>query len=65
MTVPRISPLQVWARLQTQPPALLVCAYDDEEKCAALKIPGSLLLRSLSSRLGSLPKDQEIIFYCG
>ena len=65
MTIARVSPSEVWTRLQESPPALLVCAYDDENRCAAMKIPGSLLLRELDDRLRSLPKTQEIVFYCG
>jgi hypothetical protein len=45
--------------------ALLVCAYDDEEKCAAIKLEGSISLAGLAARLSSGPRDQEIIFYCG
>jgi rhodanese-related sulfurtransferase len=44
--------------------ALLVCAYEDEEKCGRMKLEGSMTLRELEARLPSLPKDQEIIFYC-
>jgi len=65
MSARRISPVELWSRLQARPAALLVCAYDDEEKCAGMAIRGSLSLRALSERLGALPKDQEIVFYCG
>ena len=65
MTAPRVSAAELWSRLQAQPPPLLVCAYDDEEKCASLKIPGSFTLQALMARLGSLPKTQELVFYCG
>ena len=65
MTAPRISPSETRKRLRAQPPALLVCAYDDEAKCASMKIEGSLNLREFADRLAALRKDQEIIFYCG
>ena len=65
MTAARISPIELWSRLQAQPPPLVVCAYDDDEKCASMGIPGSLSLQALSARLGNLPKTQELIFYCG
>ena len=45
-------------------PALLVCAYDDEEKCRSMRIPGSMTLGELNQRLPSLSENQEIIFYC-
>jgi hypothetical protein len=44
--------------------ALLVCAYDDDAKCRMVNLEGSIPLTSLQSRLASLPKTQEIIFYC-
>ena len=45
--------------------ALLVCAYDDEAKCEAMRLEGSISLADLEARLASGPRDQEIIFYCG
>lgn len=42
--------------------ALLVCAYDDEEKCRKLALEGSISLAELEDR--DVPKDREIIFYC-
>jgi hypothetical protein len=65
MSARRISPVEVWSRLQARPAALLVSADDDEEKCAGRTVRGSLSLRALSDCLGALPKDQEIVFYCG
>lgn len=44
--------------------ALLVCAYEDEEKCRRLGLEGAISLASLGSRLPTLPKPQELIFYC-
>ena len=44
--------------------ALLVCAYEDEAKCRMINLEGSISLASLQSRLGSLPRTQELIFYC-
>jgi hypothetical protein len=44
--------------------ALLVCAYDDEAKCRRVNLGGSISLTSFQSRVGSVPKTQEIIFYC-
>ena len=45
--------------------ALLVCAYDDEQKFSKMKLEGAISLASLQSRASTLPKDKEIIFYCG
>jgi hypothetical protein len=44
--------------------ALLVCAYDDEEKCQNYALPNALLLSELSAREKTLSNDREIIFYC-
>ncbi len=44
--------------------ALLVCAYDDEQKFNKMKLEGALSLASLESRISTLPKDKELIFYC-
>jgi hypothetical protein len=44
--------------------ALLVCAYDDEAKCRMFNLDGSISLTSFESKVGSLPKTQEVIFYC-
>ncbi len=45
--------------------ALLVCAYDDEEKYKKMKLEGAISLKDLESRAATLPKSQELIFYCG
>jgi len=44
--------------------ALLVCAYENEEKCKAVHLEGALSLHEFQSRVFALAKDQEIIFYC-
>ena len=44
--------------------ALLVCAYDDDAKCKKVNLDGSLSLTSFQSKAASLPKSQEIIFFC-
>lgn len=44
--------------------ALLVCAYEDDAKYRKLNLDGSISLVSFQSRVASLPKTQEIIFYC-
>jgi len=60
----RISLPEAKEQLKGSPPALLACAYDDEQKCRSLPIPGALNLRELNERLPSLPKEQTVIFYC-
>ncbi|MFL6438828.1 MAG: hypothetical protein ACJ71Q_14710 [Terriglobales bacterium] len=43
--------------------ALLVCAYEDEAKCRMFNLDGSMSLTSFESKVKSLPKNQEIVFY--
>jgi len=43
---------------------ILVCAYPDEERFKSLHLEGAISFREFESRLSSLPKDQEIVFYC-
>lgn len=45
--------------------ALLVCAYPEEAKFNAARLDGAISLAAFESRVGALPKSQEIIFYCG
>jgi hypothetical protein len=61
--VDRISAEQARVKVQSGE-ALLVCAYEDS-KCERLLLEGAMLKSALESKLPSLPKDQEIIFYCG
>jgi hypothetical protein len=44
--------------------ALLVCGYEDDAKCRKGRLEGSMPLARLESMAASLPKTQEIIFYC-
>lgn len=44
--------------------ALLVCAYEQEEKCNQVALEGSISLTQFQQRLPSLPKEQELIFFC-
>src|ERR1700676_1836455 len=61
--IKRISAQQAHAQSKANQ-ALLVCAYEDEAKCRILNLDGSISFASLQSRAASLPKAQEIIFYC-
>jgi hypothetical protein len=60
--IQRIDAQQAHSKAQSNQ-ALLVCAYEDEAKCRKLKLDGSISLASFKSRVNSLPKSQEIIFY--
>jgi len=59
----RINPADVRARLQSGRGTLLVCAYEDEAKFKRARLEGAISFQSLQSRLPSLPKETEIVFY--
>ena len=44
--------------------ALLVCAYDDDEKFKNNHLDGAISLSEFKDKLPSLSTQQEIIFYC-
>ena len=44
--------------------ALLVCAYEDEDKCSRMQLDGSMNLTEFRQRVPSLAKDQAIVFFC-
>ena len=45
--------------------ALLVCAYDDDEKFKNNHLQGAISLKDFRTKLPSLSTQQEVIFYCG
>jgi rhodanese-related sulfurtransferase len=61
--VQRVSPDEARRRAQAGQ-ALLVCAYEDEDKCRAMNLAGAITLRQFRERLASVPRDREVIFYC-
>ena len=44
--------------------ALLVCAYDNDQKFAQYHLDGAISLAELREKSDDLSMDQEIIFYC-
>ena len=44
--------------------ALLICAYDDDEKCRDVALEGSEPYSRLEAKEDDLADDREIIFYC-
>lgn len=44
--------------------ALLVCAYDDDEKFSKNHLQGAISFNDFRAKLPSLSPQQEIIFYC-
>lgn len=60
--IPRIPVEEAYRKIKSGQ-ALLVCAYDDEEKCRRFNLDGSMSLASFEPKVSSLPKTQEMIFY--
>lgn len=60
----RVTPKEVHEKVKSGT-ALLVCAYEDDETFRQMKLQGGISLIEFKSRLPSLSKDQEIVFYCG
>ena len=58
----RVSPEEVRQKLILGK-ALFVCAYEDEAKFRKMQLQGAISLNEFKSKLPSLIKDQEIIFY--
>jgi hypothetical protein len=44
--------------------ALLVCAYEDDAKCQKSRLEGSMPFARFEKLAPTLPKSQEVIFYC-
>ncbi len=58
----RIASEEVYKKLKSGA-LLLVCAYEDETMFRTMQLEGAISLDEFRSRLSSLPKDQEIVFY--
>jgi hypothetical protein len=44
--------------------ATLVCAYEQDEKCNQIALEGAIPLSRFQKLAPSLPKEQEVIFFC-
>ena len=60
----RISPQTARDHLASSADALLVCAYDDEDKFAQNHLDGAISLSEFEDLADSLHRDREVIFYC-
>jgi hypothetical protein len=59
----RITPEATYEKMRAGK-ALLVCAYDSEERCRNMQLEGAITLAEFRAKLPALSKDQEIVFYC-
>ena len=62
-TIERIEPEQAKRDMRDNG-ALLVCAYDNDEKFRSNCLEGAISLAQLQARESALPRNQELIFYC-
>jgi rhodanese-related sulfurtransferase len=63
MTEPvRISPEEARKKILSNE-AILVCAYEEEEKFRKMHLEGAISLNEFKTRVSSLSKEREIIFY--
>lgn len=60
----RISPTEAREKVLADR-ALLICAYDSNEKFQANHLDRAISLDNFKSRLSELAKSTELIFYCG
>ena len=64
MTEPeRISPKEICEKLKAGA-AVLVCAYEDDEKFKTIHLEGAISFNEFRSNLPSLSRNREIVFYC-
>ena len=61
--VARITPQDAHSRV-SEGRALLVCAYEDPARFAEVHLDGASSIHEFRARRETLPRDQEIIFYC-
>ena len=62
----RVSVAEARVRLtSSESDALVVCAYENPEKCEKIRLAGALTLNELQAMVTSLSTDRELIFYCG
>jgi rhodanese-related sulfurtransferase len=59
----KISPQEARQEVQSGK-ALLVCAYEDEERYKKVRLEGAISLKEFRNKEQDLSKDQQIIFYC-
>lgn len=59
----RIPPAEARNKVQREG-ALLVCAYDSDDKFAKLALDGAIPRSRFTAQIKQVPKDKQLIFYC-
>lgn len=44
--------------------ALLICAYDSDEKFGNVHLEGAIAMSAFKANLSTIASDKELIFYC-
>lgn len=60
----RINAEQAREHMHSDENALLVCAYDSDQKFEQARLEGAMSLSEFQEQQDNLEKDREIIFYC-
>ena len=60
--IERVSPERVREEVNSGN-ALLVCAYDNDDKYGKMRLDGSIALSKFKSEVSAIAKNKEIIFY--
>jgi rhodanese-related sulfurtransferase len=64
MTMKTINARDAHELLRTDPAAILVCAYDNEQEFRTHDLQGAISLSEFRRRIDRFPKDENVIFYC-
>ena len=59
-----INAQQAHEMMVSDPSVLLVCAYEKDEEFRQNDLEGAISLGEFQKRKSSLPKDENVIFYC-
>lgn len=62
--VPRVSIQDALAATKDEH-AVVVCAYDDQQKCEEMRVKNGWTLQEFQNKQDDLPKDTRLVFYCG
>ena len=61
--VSRITPQEAHAKVSAGT-SLLVCAYEDPERFSTMRLEGAISIQEFRAKRATLPREQQIIFYC-
>jgi hypothetical protein len=61
--IARVTATEIRPRVQSGD-ALLVCAYESDEKFKAYHLEGALSLSQFQTMVPTLAQEKELVFYC-